>query len=159
MKKADLKVLLFFIIGTELVGGLSGLLSGGNFSEFYQSLNQPPFAPPGWLFPVMWTILYALMGISAYQIYQSDDHRKLPALRLYAIQLAVNFLWSIVFFRFRSLSGAVFVILLLLILIILMMIKFKKIRKSAAWLNLPYLLWTAFASYLTIGIYLLNRNA
>ncbi len=158
MKKENLKALLFFVIGTELIGGLSGLLSGGNFSAFYNSLIQPPLAPPGWLFPVMWTILYALMGISAYQIYISKNDEKTNALTLYGIQLAINFLWSIVFFRFKSLSGAVFVIILLLFLIILMMIKFKKIRKSAALINIPYLLWTAYASYLTIGIYLLNRN-
>ena len=156
MKKTNLKILLFFVIGTELIGGLSGLLSGGNFSEFYQSLNQPPFAPPSWLFPVMWTILYALMGISAYQIYISNHDRKLSALRLYGIQLAVNFFWSIIFFRFRSLSEAVFVIILLLLLIIMMIAEFKKVRKSAALLNIPYLLWTAFASYLTIGISILN---
>ena len=157
MKKEKLTTLLIFVIGTELVGALSALLSGGNFSAFYESLNQPPFAPPGWLFPVMWAILYALMGISAYQIYDSDDDRKSKALWIYFIQLAVNFSWSIVFFRFQSLLGAVIVIVILLILIALMMIAFGQIRKSAALLNIPYLLWVLFATYLTMGVYLLNR--
>ena len=75
MKKENLKALLFFVIGTELIGGLSGLLSGGNFSGFYNSLIQPPFAPAGWLFPVMWTILYALMGVSAWQVYISESDK------------------------------------------------------------------------------------
>ena len=157
MKKEKLTTLLIFIIGTELVGALSALFSGKNFSAFYQSLNQPPLAPPGWLFPVMWAILYVLMGISAYQIYESEHSLRRNALLLYGIQLAVNFSWSIVFFRFKSLLGALLVIILLLILVALMMLLFGRIRKSAAWLNLPYLLWTAFATYLTIGIFLLNR--
>lgn len=156
MKKEKLTTLLIFVIGTELIGALSGLLSGGNFSAFYKSLEQPPFAPPGWLFPVMWVILYALMGISAYQIYESEEIGRKRALILYGIQLAVNFSWSIVFFRFKSLLGAVIVIVLLLILVAAMIVLFYKIKKSAAYLNIPYLLWTAFAAYLTIGIYLLN---
>ena len=97
------------------------------------------------------------MGISAYQIYDSDDDRKSKALWLYGIQLAVNFAWSIVFFRFKALLGAVIVIVILLILIALMMIAFGRIRKSAALLNIPYLLWVMFATYLTMGVYLLNR--
>ncbi|MBE6876296.1 MAG: tryptophan-rich sensory protein [Ruminococcus sp.] len=156
MKKEKLTSLLIFVIGTELVGALSGLLSGGNFSEFYRTLEKPPLAPPGWLFPVMWAILYALMGISAFQIYEASDSRKSKALLLYFIQLAVNFSWSIVFFRFKSLLGAVVVIVLLLILVIWMIKRFGNIRKSAGLLNIPYLLWTAFATYLTVGIYLKN---
>ena len=156
MKKEKLTSLLIFVIGTELVGALSGLLSGGNFSEFYRTLEKPPFAPPGWLFPVMWAILYALMGISAFQIYEASDSHKSKALLLYFIQLAVNFSWSIVFFRFKSLLGAVVVIVLLLILVIWMIKQFGNIRKSAGLLNIPYLLWTAFATYLTVGIYLKN---
>ena len=156
MKKEKLTSLLIFVIGTELVGALSGLLSGGNFSEFYRTLEKPPLAPPGWLFPVMWAILYALMGISAFQIYEASDSRKSKALLLYFIQLAVNFSWSIVFFRFKSLLGAVVVIVLLLILVIWMIKQFGNIRKSAGLLNIPYLLWTAFATYLTVGIYLKN---
>ena len=156
MQKQKTTNLLLFVIGTELIGALSGIVSGGNFKTFYNSLNQPPFAPPGWLFPVMWAILYATMGVSAYLVYQSEHSRKESALILYFIQLFLNFLWSPVFFRFKSLTGATVVILLLLILVILMIVRFWGIRKSAALLNIPYLLWIIFAAYLTIGFLLLN---
>ncbi len=156
MQKQKLTNLLLFIIGTELVGALSGIVTGGNFRTVYTTLNQPPFAPPGWLFPVAWSILYALMGISAYLIYQTAHPKRKTALILYGIQLFVNFLWSPVFFRLQSRIGATVVILLLLALIVVMLVYFRQIRKAAAWLNLPYLLWTAFAAYLTIGFLLLN---
>ena len=148
--------LLLFIVGTELVGVLSAMLSGGNFSAFYRSLHQPPFAPPGWLFPVMWSILYVLMGISAFQIWESHSFRKKNALILYGVQLFANFLWSPVFFGLKSLWGAAVVVIAMLVLVIAMIVMFFRIRKSAAYLNIPYLLWTAFATYLTIGILVLN---
>ncbi len=141
MKKPKITELLIFIVATELVGALSGLLAGNSFS-FYKELIKPPLSPPGWLFPVMWAILYALMGISAFIIYGT--------------QLFVNFMWSIVFFRFKMLRLSVAVILTLLGLIIAMIIIFHRIRPSAAYLNIPYLLWILFASYLNIGILLLN---
>ncbi|MDE6004349.1 MAG: tryptophan-rich sensory protein [Oscillospiraceae bacterium] len=156
MKKQKLTNLLLFIVGTELVGALSGIISGKNFKTFYQSLNQPPFAPPEWLFPVAWGILYAIMGISAYLIYQTKHTNKTIAFKIYLLQLFVNFLWSPVFFRFKSLTGATIIISILLILIIIMLISFWKINKKASLLNLPYLLWTTFATYLTIGILVLN---
>ncbi len=156
MQKQKATDLLLFVVGTELVGALSGIISGRNFKVFYNSLNQPPFAPPGWLFPVMWVILYALMGISAWLIHQTEHPQRKSALILYFIQLFVNFLWSPVFFGLQSLAGATVVILLLLILIILMILRFRNIRKSAALLNIPYLLWTLFAAYLTVGFLVLN---
>ncbi len=148
--------LLLFIVGTELVGALSALLAGGNFSAFYQTLQRPPFAPPGWLFPVMWGILYALMGISAFLIWESDSFRRKPALILYGAQLFANFLWSPVFFGLKWLLGAAIVIVTMLVLIIAMMTAFLRICRSAAYLNIPYLLWTVFAAYLTIGVLILN---
>lgn len=147
---------LLWIVGTELVGALSALLAGGNFSAYYQSLNQPPFAPPGWLFPVMWAILYALMGISAFLIQESDSFQKKPALVLYGAQLLANFLWSPVFFGLKWKLGAAVVVVVMLVLIIAMIAAFFRIRRSAAYLNIPYLLWTAFAAYLTIGVLILN---
>lgn len=156
IKKQKLTNLFIFIIGTELIGALSGIVSGKNFKTFYQSLNQPPFAPPGWLFPVAWGILYALMGISIYLISEAKHANKKIAFGIYVAQLFVNFLWSPVFFRCKSLIGATVIIFILDILIIIMLIYFWKIRKSAALLNLPYFLWAAFATYLTVGFLVLN---
>lgn len=156
MKRSKITNLLIFIISAELIGVLSAVFSGGNFRSFYSSLNQPPFAPPAWLFPVAWGILYALMGISAFLIDESGHDLKRKALTIYWVQLFVNFLWSPVFFGFKSLTGAVVVIALLLILIIVMMVYFGKIRKSALYLNIPYLLWVMYATYLTIGVRVLN---
>ncbi len=157
MKNIRWTELLSFIIGTELVGALSSLLSG-NFSSFYGELVKPPLAPPGILFPIVWAILYALMGISAYMIYVSDAdmNAKRKALTLYAVQLFVNFMWSIVFFRFEQIGAAAAVLLLLVILVALMIVKFKRIRPLAGYLNLPYLLWTIFALYLNVGYLILN---
>ena len=148
--------LIIHIVGAELVGALSAALSGGSFSVFYQALEKPPFAPPGWIFPVMWSILYALMGISAYLIWKSDVSGKKPAMLLYFSQLFANFLWSPVFFGLKSLKGAAVIAIALLILITAMMISFYRICKAAAYLNIPYLLWAVFAAYLTIGILVLQ---
>ncbi|MBQ8927126.1 MAG: tryptophan-rich sensory protein [Oscillospiraceae bacterium] len=156
MKRDRITTLLIFIIGTELVGAVSAILSGGEFSEFYKTLNAPPLSPPTWLFPIAWGILYALMGWSAYLIYDSEHQNRRGALVLYGVQLFLNFMWSIVFFRFRSLLGAVITIVLLLIAVLLMAGAFYRIRPKAGILNLPYLLWLVFATYLAIGNYVLN---
>lgn len=160
MKKHSIVDLLIYIVSAEAVGALSALFSGGlgNFGDFYTKYEKPPFLPPSWIFPVVWTILYALMGISAYLIKTScgDEYRVSRALKLYWVQLAVNFSWSIVFFRFEALWAAVVVILVLLALIIAMILSFKKIRPLAAYINIPYLLWVTFASYLTIAIAIIN---
>ena len=162
MKKKQITELLIFIIATELVGALSALLTGKSFS-FYQEVAKPPFSPPGWVFPVMWGVLYAVMGISVFLIFRTDQNventrkfGKRSAYLLYAGQLAVNFSWSIVFFRLQMIGLSVAVILLLLILLVAMIIAFFKIRRSAAYLNIPYFLWILFASYLNIGVLILN---
>jgi|AKZA01.1.fsa_nt_gi Tryptophan-rich sensory protein (mitochondrial benzodiazepine receptor homolog) len=148
--------LLVSIIIAELVGFMAGLLSG-NTRMFYQQLNQPPLAPPGWLFGVVWPILYAFMGIAAYIVYdKGKDHQKDTALSLYNIQLIVNFMWSIVFFRFQLPWVSVLVILLLDVLVVLTILAFNKIDEKAAWFLYPYLAWILFATYLNIGIAILN---
>ncbi len=157
MKKIKWTELLIFIIGTELAGAVSGLLAG-DFSAFYSELTKPPLSPPGAVFPVVWAILYALMGISAYLIYSSDaDYDdKAKALTLYGVQLFVNVMWSVVFFRFENIGLALGVLILLAVLIIAMILSFRKIRPIAGYLNIPYLLWTLFALYLNIGFVVLN---
>ena len=117
----------------------------------YQNLNQPPFAPPSIAFPIVWTILYILMGISAYIISEKGG-----SLSTYYIQLFVNALWSIIFFVFKLRLLAFIWILLLIYLVIKMIKEFLNINKTAGYLQIPYLIWLIFAAYLNFGIYILN---
>lgn len=156
MKKVDIWDLLLFVIATELAGVVSSLVAGGNFGAYYDTLVKPPLAPPGWLFPVAWGILYALMGVSAYIIDSSCAINRKAALDLYWVQLAVNLLWSPVFFGLKSFGGAVAVVVVMLVLIAVMLAVFSRISRCAALLNIPYLAWTVFAAYLTVGFFILN---
>ena len=157
MKNFKWSDLFIFIISAELVGAVSALLSGG-FTDLYGSLIQPPLSPPAILFPIVWTIFYALMGWSAYLIYSEEDAPdRAKALILYAVQLAVNFSWSIIFFRFGQLGAAAITAVLLSILVAAMILEFRKIRLKAALLNIPYMLWSLFASYLAIANWALNK--
>ncbi len=157
MKKRPILTILLSIALAEGVGFLSSYLSG-NINNATQSINQPPLAPPPWLFPVAWGILYALMGIAAGLIYlnNGDRERREQALIYYGVQLAVNFSWSIVFFRFRAFWLAVIIILVLDILVYLTMRRFRAISPVAGYLLIPYLLWLLFATYLAIGVFILN---
>lgn len=148
--------LLFISLAIPLaVGGLSAWLTR-NSMELYKSLNQPPLAPPGWVFPIVWTILFILMGISSYMIYTSHSHLKQTALLTYGIQLALNFSWSILFFLVQGYTLAFFLIIILLYFIGKMIYLFKGINKTAALLQLPYFLWVIFATYLNLGVAILN---
>ncbi len=149
-----------YIIGIAIplaVGGLSALLTQSAMQKF-NSLNQPPLAPPSWLFPVVWTVLFVLMGIASALVYMADVPReqKKSALTLYGVQLAMNFLWSIVFFNFGAYLFAFVWLLALLAVIIATAVKFRKISKPADWMLIPYILWVCFAGYLNFAIYLLN---
>ena len=157
MKKNSLTNLILFIVSAELIGVLSALFTG-DFNGFFDKYKQPPFQPPSWVFPVVWTILFAAMGLSAYKIYVSSEEKPgvKTALSIYWAQLIINFSWSIVFFRFEALWSAVIIIIILLILIIAMIISFRKINKLAAYLNIPYLLWVMFATYLNIATAVIN---
>ena len=146
--------LIIFILIPLAAGSLSALLSGN--SAAYLALNKPPLSPPSFLFPIVWTILYILMGISSYIIYESETPEKNKALRLYFIQLFFNFLWSIFFFGFSMYFFAFLWLLVLIILIVLMIYQFHKISPVAAYLQIPYLIWCLFAAYLNFMIYQLN---
>lgn len=152
------KLLIKSIALPLLVGAVAGLLTRNAMQDF-DVLIKPPLSPPGWLFPVVWTILYTLMGISAYIIKTSDAdaETKSDALTIYNYQLIVNFLWSIFFFNFEWRLFSFFWLLLLWMLIILMIRQFDKISHTAAYLNIPYLLWVTFATYLNYAIWWLNR--
>jgi len=157
MKKIKITELVIFVVATELIGVLSGIITGSSFA-LYSELIKPPFSPPSGVFPVVWAILYAVMGISAYLIYNSDaeDYKKRKALIVYVIQLLLNFSWSIVFFRLGSIDGALAIAVILFILLIYMFYLFYGIRSIAAYMNIPYIIWTAFAVYLTLGTLILN---
>lgn len=153
------KLRLLKCIGIPLViGSVSALITRGSMQVFEQ-LNQPPFSPPGWLFPIAWTILYILMGVASYIIMESDSEEaeKSRAMCLYLWQLAVNFLWPTFFFNFGWYLFSFLWLILLWILVLITTIRFCGISKTAGWLMLPYLLWCTFASYLNLGIWYLNR--
>lgn len=154
--KPNIKKLLIFLAIPLAAGGLSALLSSG--MSDYQALNQPPLAPPGWLFPIVWTILYLLMGYASYRVVTSGKHPETirKALTLYGIQLFLNFLWSPVFFGLEWRLVAFFILLALWAAILLTMRAFSKIDERAGDLLLPYLLWVTFAGYLNLSVYLLN---
>ena len=141
------------------VGGLSALLTAGNMN-IYDRIITPPLSPPPILFPIVWTILYALMGVSSARIYIKGKEQNIDvsgALLVYALQLAVNFFWSIIFFNMQAFLFAFVWIILLWLLIIVMIKRFYEIDPLSAWLQIPYLLWVTFAAYLTFAIYILNR--
>ena len=140
------------------VGGLSAFLTR-NSMETYKNLNQPPLAPPTILFPIVWSILFILMGVSSAIVYVNRDVNKAEArsgLIIYGLQLIVNFFWSLIFFNMQAYLFAFIWLLLLLLLIIMMILQFRKISPIAAYLQIPYLLWVIFAGYLNLMIYLLN---
>lgn len=138
------------------VGGLGALLGGG--MDSYQTLNQPPLSPPGWIFPIVWSILYLLMGYASYRVLVSgaDQAEIRKALRLYGIQLFLNFLWPILFFGFGMYFAAFLLLLVLWVFIYLTMYRFGTIDDTAENLLIPYLLWVTFAGYLNLGVALLN---
>ncbi|MDO4812330.1 MAG: TspO/MBR family protein [Eubacteriales bacterium] len=137
------------------VGALAGILTKDSMMQF-SLLNKPPLSPPGWLFPVVWTALFLLMGFASYLVSRSDSARKRPALILYAIQLLVNFFWSIFFFNFEWYLFSFLWLALLWVLILLTIRAFWRISPVAGILLIPYLLWVTFAGYLNLAIYLLN---
>lgn len=147
--------LISLFIPVFLIGGLSALLTRKSMN-IYSKINEPPLSPPSWLFPVVWTILFILMGIASYIIYESDSSTKNLALTIYGVQLIVNFIWTLVFFNDQKYTLSVFIIVLLLLLIAYTIYLFAQINKIAAYLLVPYLIWVAFATYLNIGIAILN---
>lgn len=154
--KPNVKKLLLCLGIPLAIGGLSALVSGG--MSGYDMLVQPPLSPPGWVFPVVWTVLYLLMGWASCRVLHSDAPRKekLQALTVYALQLTANFLWSPVFFRLEMRLLAFMILVLLWLLICLTIHKFSAIDEKAGDLLLPYILWATFAGYLNLGTYLLN---
>ena len=158
MKQKTWKVYGFWILLTEAVGLLSGLLSRSGTKIFRETVQQPPLSPPAILFPIVWTILYALMGISAARVSLSPDSlTRQRGLNLFIIQLVINFFWSLIFFNAGAYGFALLWLVLLILLVLWMMLEFRKTDPLAALLQIPYLLWLAFAAYLNYGVWLLNH--
>ncbi len=141
-----------------LVGALSAVLTRDSMQAF-ATLDKPPLSPPGWIFPVVWTLLYTLMGIASYLVSTATapSTQKDTALAVYGISLVFNFFWSIIFFRMEMYLFAFFWLVVLWVLILWTAVLFGRISKTAGLLMVPYLLWVTFAGYLNFGIYLLNR--
>ena len=152
-----IKTLLIALLLPLAVGGLSALISGGMGGDYAQ-LVKPPLSPPGWLFPVVWTVLYILMGLASYRVAMSEASRpeKSRALRPYGLQLFFNFFWSILFFNGELYLLAFVWLVVLWILIAVTALRFYAIDKTAGYLLVPYLLWVTFAGYLNLAIALLN---
>ena len=140
------------------VGALSGFLSRNGMQEFQTSVLKPPLTPPPIFFPIVWTILYVLMGLGAALVAQSPSGRsQRTALRIYVLQLAVNFFWSVLFFNLQGYLGAFIWLCLLWVWVLVMIRGFWRIRPMAGILQLPYLAWITFAGYLNFGVWYLNR--
>lgn len=151
------KPIILSILVAEAVGALSGFLTREGMKLFTDAVAQPPLSPPPLLFPIVWTILYALMGYGSSRIWLSTPSPdRSRALNLYAIQLVVNFFWSLIFFNAQAFGFAFFWLLLLWVLVLLMILAFDKIDPLSAKLQVPYLIWLTFAAYLNLGVWYLN---
>ena len=152
------KALIICLLIPLAVGGLAAALTMDSMAQF-AALAQPPLSPPGWVFPVVWTILYLLMGWASFLVWKSGAPQaaKKRTLGLYGVQLVVNFVWPLLFFRAGLYGFALIWLVILLVLVAETMLAFGRIDRRAAWLLAPYLLWLLFAAYLNAGVWLLNR--
>ncbi len=150
-----------YIIGILIplfVGGLSAFLTRGNMN-LYDQIVRPALSPPAILFPIVWTLLYALMGLGSVLVYNKRGEypeESKSALVIYSLQLFINFIWSIIFFNARAFLLSFILLVVLWLLVFIMIAKFLKLCPLAAVLQIPYLLWLTFAGYLSLSIYLLN---
>lgn len=155
MEKMNKEEIISILI--PLIGGfISGVISMNGIKEF-DSLIKPFLSPPGFIFPIVWTILYVLMGISSLIIYNENDINSSNCLKIYGINLFLNFLWSPIFFGLNLRLFSLIWIIVLDIVIIYMIYCFFRVNKKAAYLQIPYLIWSLFATYLNLAFYLLNR--
>lgn len=157
MNNRQLKSYIFWIAAAEAVGVIAGLLTAAGTTIYGETALKPVLTPPGWVFPVVWTVLYALMGFGAARISLEEGckHRK-QGLNLYVAQLIVNFFWPLLFFNAMAYGFALLWLILLWILVAAMILVFYRCDKTAALLQLPYLLWLSFALYLNWGVWRLN---
>lgn len=158
MKISNTFKLIIAIVVSELAGIIGSVFTASSVAGWYKTLIRPDIAPPSWVFGPVWTTLFALMGIAAFLIWKKGIDRKdvRIALYIFAGQLVLNTLWSILFFGMQN-PGAAFVeIIILWIAILATIISFAKISKAAGWLLIPYILWVSFAAYLNYSFWILN---
>ncbi len=149
--------LVIFIAIPLAVGGISGFITAHEIGSWFVGLHKPSFNPPNWIFGPVWTVLYIIMGISCLQIWRTAvSKQRQRALWIYALQLALNFWWSIIFFSFHLLGLALVDISILWILIVAMIVYFRRLQPTAGYLQIPYLAWVTFATALNAGFFLLN---
>jgi tryptophan-rich sensory protein len=153
----DITGLVIAVVGTQAVGALSAVASGGDFEHFFRELRRPPGTPPPAVFGPAWTVLYLLMGIAAWLVWREGiTRRTATALGLFALQLALNFAWSLIFFGQQRIGVALMEIAVLWIAILATIVAFWRVRPLAGALLVPYLAWVSFAAYLNAGIWRLN---
>ena len=154
----DIFRLIIAVLIPLAVGGLAAFFTQ-NSRQVYASLIQPPLSPPGAVFPIVWSILYVLMGIASYLVYKkrAENPEAGDALIFYALSLVLNFLWPLLYFRFGLLFFAFLEILVLWLVVGVTTIRFYRISKIAGILLIPYWLWVTFAAYLNLGTWILNR--
>ena len=158
MKQSNWKTYAMWIALTEAVGILSGLLSRSATAAFGETALQSPLSPPPIVFPIIWTILYALMGISAARVSLTPALRQRSKnLNIFVAQLIVNFFWSLIFFNAGAYGFALIWLIMLWILVLWMILSFRKSDTPAALLQLPYLIWLTFAAYLNYAVWMLNK--
>ncbi len=153
--KINFKKLLMYLGITLGVGALAAFFTM-NSMDIYSQIEKPMFSPPSIVFPIAWSILYTLMAISAYIVFQSDCNNKSEALTSYYIQLGVNFVWPLLFFNLQAFFISFLWLILLVVLVILMILQFYKCKPLSAYLQIPYLLWLLFATYLNFSIFIMN---
>ncbi len=157
MKRKNRKMYAFWIALSEGVGILSGLLSMGGMTVYESVAVKPAFTPPSWVFPVVWTALFALMGIAAARVSLAPVSRERSwGLNLYITQLAVNFFWPLFFFNLQAYGFALIWLILLWVLVLAAILNFRKVDETAAWLLVPYLAWLTFAAVLNAAVWILN---
>lgn len=157
MKQENRKMYAFWILLTEALGLLSGFVSRTGMVRYEALAQKPPLTPPGWVFGIVWTVLYGLMGFSAGRVFASPESRdRSRSLNLFIAQLVVNFFWSPIYFNTGAYGFALIWLVLLWVLVVLMIRQFDRVNRTAALLQIPYLLWLSFAAYLNWSVWLQN---
>lgn len=158
MKLSKYLTLLICILIPLIIGSISGLANVGNVNDWYVDLIKPSFNPPGYLFGPVWTVLYVLLGLSLYMVWKSPTGKiRSQALIIFFIQMFLNFIWTFIFFYFKNSGLALADIIILWLFIVLMILIFYRINKTAAFIQIPYLLWVSFATVLNASIWMLNK--